>query len=92
MKWFLVSLIVLLSGCATVTAPVKHSLPDLPPALSEKCAELKLLSKDEEKLSEFLKIVIQNYTLYHECGARHDMLVKWYNEQKHIHDAVFNKK
>lgn len=80
-----------LTGC-TVTVPVKHSLPDIPPLLKERCPDLLLLAEKEERLSEFVKVVTQNYTMYHECGAKHELLVKWYLEQKQIHDTVHNKK
>ena len=85
-------IVALCAGCATVSAPVGHGLPSPPQVLIERCPDLILLPEKEEKLSEFIKVVTQNYTLYHECGAKHELLVKWYHEQKQIHDAVFNKK
>ncbi len=92
MKLLLLIPFLIITGCATVSAPVKHSLPEAPAMLVERCPELKQLPDNEEKLSELLKVVIHNYTLYHECGAKHELLVKWYNEQRQVHDAVFNKK
>jgi len=85
-------IVALCAGCATVSVPVGHALPSPPQILIERCPDLVLLPEKEEKLSEFIKVVTQNYTLYHECGAKHELLVKWYQEQKQIHDTVFNKK
>ena len=94
MKYFIFILVIIatvLSGCS-VTVPVKHGLADMPQMLIERCPDLMLLPDKEERLSELIKVVSQNYTLYHECGAKHELLVKWYIEQKQIHDAVHNKK
>jgi len=92
MKIFLLVLVFFISGCARVTVPVKHSLPELPAVLAERCPDLLKLKENEEKLSELIKTVVGNYILYHECGSRHELLVKWYKEQKQIHDSVHNKK
>lgn len=91
MRCLLAATVFTLAGC-TVTTPVKHGLSDMPKMLIERCPDLVLLPEKEERLSEFVKVVSQNYTLYHECGAKHELLVKWYIEQKQIHDAVHNKK
>lgn len=89
---FITPIAALCVGCATVSVPVGHALPEPPQILTERCPDLVLLPEKEERISEFLKAVTQNYTLYHECGAKHELLVKWYREQKQIHDAVHNKK
>ena len=89
MKYVVIASLLLLTGC--VTAPVKHAFPAPPEAITERCPDLNLLAQDEERLSEFLKVVTKNYTLYYECATKHDLLVKWINEQKAIHDEVFNK-
>ena len=89
---FLPILAILLTGCGSVSVPVRHSLADPPQLLTERCPELRLLPEDETRLSEFLKIVTFNYTTYHECATKQELLVKWYKEQKEIHDSVFNKK
>lgn len=92
MKIGALALSLMLTGCATVTAPVQHSLPEPPKVIIERCPDLLVLPEKEERLSELIKVVTQNYMMYHECGAKHDLLVKWYNEQKQLHDAVHNKK
>ena len=82
---------LLLTGCLT-TAPVRHALPDMPPLLTERCVDLKLMADKEEKLSELMKVVTQNYMMYHECATKHDLIIKWYKEQKQIHDVIHDKK
>lgn len=90
MKSLLITpLLLLLSGC--ITAPIKHSFPKPPDLIVEKCQDLNKLADNEQQISEFLKVVVKNYTLYHECAAKHELLVKWLKEQSEIHDATFNK-
>jgi hypothetical protein len=89
MKYILIACLFLLTGC--VATPVKHQFPKLPEAISERCPDLNKLNENEEQLTEFLKVVTKNYSLYYDCAAKHDLLVKWINDQKAIHDAVFNK-
>ena len=89
MRLLLITLVLLLSGC--VATPVKHALPEAPEKLTTTGPKLKELPLDEERLTEFLKTVTQNYTTYYECAVKHDGLVEWYQIQKKIHDDVFNK-
>lgn len=88
MKYLLLCSLIFLTGCVT---PVKHSFPAPPDLIVEKCKSLDTINPDEERLSEFLKVVTKNYNLYYECAAKHELIVKWLNEQRTIHDAVFNK-
>lgn len=90
MKIIVLLPLLLLTGCFG-TAPVKHALPEPPKQVIESCPGLGMLDENEERLSELLKVVTQNYTKYHECATKHDYLVKWYRDQKAVHDAVFNK-
>ena len=89
MRLLLIALALLLSGC--VATPVKHELPEAPEKLIKACPKLKEMPLDEERLTEFLKTVTQNYTTYYECAVKHDGLIEWYQIQKKIHDGVFNK-
>ena len=89
MKLLLIALALLLSGC--VATPVKHELPEAPEKLIKACPKLKEMPVDEERLTEFLKTVTQNYTTYYECAVKHDGLIEWYQIQKKIHDDVSNK-
>ena len=89
MKYILLVPLLFLTGC--FTTPVKHAFPKPPENILERCPDLNLIAQDEERLTEFLKVVTKNYGLYYECSAKHDLLVKWINEQKAIHDEVFDK-
>ena len=80
MKYIALASLLLLTGC--IATPVKHAYPTPPEQVVERCPDLNQLAENEEQLTEFLKIVTKNYTLYHECASKHDLLVKWINEQK----------
>ena len=88
MKYIVILMSIFLAGC--VTAPVKHKLPDLPKEISAKCETLNLVSEGEEKLSELLKVINQNYGLYYDCMIKQESLVEWYIKQKKIHDDLHN--
>lgn len=87
MKYIILSLILLLSGCATKVAPIVVKFPQAPATLLEKCPTLNTLPEDS-KLSDVAKTVTQNYTLYHECVIKHDAWIDWYQQQKEIFDNV----
>jgi hypothetical protein len=69
-----------LFGCST-TVPVKTKFPEAPASLLEKCQELNK-AKDNSSLSEIIKTVTSNYSLYHECAAKHESFIEWYHVQK----------
>ncbi len=83
---FLVPFIFVLSGCLT-TAPVKRNFPEVPKELMEACPDLKL-TEPTDKLSDVLKVVVENYGQYHECKIKVDTWVEWYKTQKQIFDSV----
>ena len=84
MKYTLI-LALLLSGCTVV--PVKHTFPEAPVTLLEKCAPLQPL-QENAKLSDVAKNVINNYTAYHLCSSKHDSFVEWYHVQKKIFEEL----
>ena len=84
---FLISLIVLLSGCAT-KVPVAMKFPAAPESLLITCKDLEQAKPNEEQLSEVLKVVVKNYGQYHECSANVEAWIDWYNQQKKITDSV----
>jgi hypothetical protein len=73
--------LVFLAGCTT-TVPVKRNFPDAPDRLMKPCTELKQIEKADPVLSEVIKTVAENYTLYHECSLKNDAWIEWYNVQK----------
>ena len=76
----LLSIAIFLTGCST-TVPVVMKFPDAPPILMEKCQELIKL-KEDAKLSDVATVVVQNYTLHHECSIKVDAWMEWHKEQK----------
>ena len=87
MKYIILSLALLLSGCATKAVPIVVKFPQAPATLLEKCPPLKTLPEDS-KLSDVAKTVTQNYTLYYECVIKYDAWIDWYQQQKEIFDNV----
>ncbi len=78
--------VVLLTGCL-VTTPVKRNFPEVPKELMEACPDLKK-TDPTEKLSEVLKVVVDNYSQYHECKIKVDTWAEWYKTQKDIFESV----
>lgn len=87
MKFLVLSLSVLLTGCATVV-PVTAKFPDAPIILTQQCPDLNKIEGDKVAITEMLKVVVQNYTLYWECATKVDGWNKWYTEQKILFDIV----
>jgi hypothetical protein len=77
--------IVLLAGC--LATPVKRNFPEVPKEIMETCPDLKNVEQTE-KLSEVLKVVVDNYGQYHECKIKVDTWMEWYKTQKQIFDSV----
>ncbi len=78
MRYLLIAF--LLTGCTVV--PVKQKFPDAPKEMMTSCNELKLIDKNETKLSEVVSNVVSNYSDYHECKAKNDAWIEWYKKQK----------
>ena len=85
MKYLLLTL--LLAGCSTVV-PVKQKFPEAPPALREQCEQLKQVQGSNVSITDLLKVVVHNYTLYHECSTKVEGWQEWYNEQERIFKDV----
>ena len=81
MKYLLLTL--LLAGCTTVV-PVKQKFPEAPAALREQCEQLKQVQGTNVSITDLLKVVVQNYTLYHECSTKVEGWQEWYTEQERI--------
>ncbi len=87
MKKLILSLAVLLTACST-PAPIKPKFPDVPTALTERCESLKKVEGDKVAITEMLKVVVQNYTLYYECSTKVEGWNEWYEGQKKIYESV----
>jgi len=86
MRTLIFALAITLAGCTSV--PVKQKFPDAPSALKERCENLKKIEGDKVAITEMLKVIVQNYTLYYECSTKVDGWNEWYNEQKKIYESV----
>ena len=56
--------------------------------LEIKCENLKKIEGDKVAITEMLKVIVHNYSLYYECSTKVDGWQDWYNEQKKIFDNV----
>ena len=86
MKYIILIFAFLVTGCATVSVPVKAKFPAIPDTLVAKCPELEKI-QDDAKLSDMIKIISKNYTSYHECALKHDAIIEWYKVQKTIYES-----
>ena len=86
MKYLLI--ILLLAGCSTTVVPVKQKFPNATPELMKKCESLKKIEGDKVAITEMIKVIVHNYSLYYECSTKVDGWQDWYNEQKKIFDNV----
>jgi len=85
MRYLLLAL--LLTGCSTLV-PVAPKWPAVPKEVSETCPTLKETPKDTTKLSVVVDTVVQNYSTYYECQAKHEAWTIWYKEQRRIYEEV----
>ena len=79
-----------LTGCSCVV-PVKQTFPELPEQLNQQCKELTQIENPTITLSEFLKVVTSNYSLYHECASQVESLLDWYRSQASLYNNVKTK-
>lgn len=87
MKYLIVLVTALLIGCSTAV-PVKPKFPEAPQALKDKCESLRKIDGDRVAITEMLKVVIHNYTLYYECSTKVEGWQDWYETQKKIYEGV----
>jgi inhibitor of KinA sporulation pathway (predicted exonuclease) len=80
-------LLILIAGCTTVV-PVTQKFPAAVPALTEKCEDLRKIEGDRVAITDMLKTIVENYSLYYQCSAKVDGWNEWYQQQKKIYEAV----
>lgn len=80
----------ILSSCAMfeTVVPVARHFPDVPKTLQEKCNDLKTIQGDKVSITDMLKTVVENYTMYYQCSTKVEGWQEWYTEQKKIFDEV----
>jgi hypothetical protein len=76
----IVLLSCLLSACSLL--PVQRKFPDAPPELLKKCQDLKLVPENTTAITDMLKVVVENYAIYHECANRNSGWQQWHEKQK----------
>lgn len=87
MKSLVLVMSMLLAGC--IATPVKRNFPEVPPELIKQCEDLQQVSTANPlAVTELLKTVIANYTLYYQCANRVEGWQEWYDTQKKIFDSV----
>lgn len=89
MKQLGFAFLFLLTGCVHAV-PVAPKFPEAPATLQEKCAQLKEATEGMT-LSEFTKVVVGNYILYHECERKVEGWNEWYTKQKKIFEDATKK-
>lgn len=87
MKYLIVLIAFLMTGCASISVPVKAKFPVMPETLLIQCPQLEPV-KEDAKLSDITKVITKNYTTYYECAVKHDAIVEWYKIQKTIYESV----
>ena len=91
MKFLSIILItVVLSSCSMFKQPVPvvPKFHNATPDLMKKCEELKKIYVDKVSITDMLKVVVNNYTLYYECSTKVDGWQDWYNEQKKTYESI----
>ena len=87
MRLVIIPLVILLSACSTVV-PVKQKFPEAPVSLTEKCENLMKLEGDKVSITDMLKVIVKNYSMYYECSTKVEGWNDWYIEQKKIFDSI----
>ena len=94
MKKILLLLITfILSSCAYFKQPVPivPKFPDPVPELMIKCNDLKTVQGEKVTITDMLKVIVENYTLYYECSTRVEGWQDWYTEQRKIFENIKTK-
>lgn len=87
MKLLLLSSVLFISACSTVV-PVKQKFPEAPISLTEKCENLMKIEGDKVSITDMLKVIVKNYSMYFECSTKVEGWNEWYMEQKKIFDSI----
>lgn len=80
--------LVLLSGCSMITKylPAKPKFPEPSKILTEPCPDLRQIEGNNVAITELLRLVVENYSLYHECSLKNEGWNDWYKKQKEVYD------
>jgi uncharacterized protein YcfL len=87
MKSYSILLSLLLVGCST-TVPVVAKFPEAPKSLTENCSPLKKIEGENISIVDLHKVVVENYTIHHECAVKVEGWNEWYVKQKQIFEEI----
>ncbi len=87
MKYSILALVFFLSACSTAV-PVKQKWPEVPKELLEKCESLRKADTSKTGITDLLKTVVENYSLYYQCSAKVEGWQEWYDGQKKIFESA----
>ena len=81
-------LAMFISSCAMIERymPAKPKFPEPIKELTLPCPDLKQIEGDQVAITELLKTVVNNYSLYYECSMKNEGWNKWYTERKNIYE------
>lgn len=88
MKNIILLTALLLTGCVSIKVPVQKKFPDVPPVLMEPCPEKLREHPQSEKLSDQIRVVVENYGEYYICKEKLAEFQIWYKEQKKLYESV----
>lgn len=81
----------ILIGCTSIP-PVTPRFPTQDSKdLLTKCPDLKQIEGNQVAITDLLKSIVHNYTLYYECSLKNENWIRWYKEQKQLYDSILNK-
>jgi hypothetical protein len=83
-------LLLSLTGCNFLAkpVPVKRNFPEAPAELKKMCEDLMQIEPGKNSITDMLKVVVHNYTLYHECSNKVEGWNEWYEAQRKIFESV----
>jgi hypothetical protein len=92
-KIILILPVFLLSGCifSKQPVPIAPKFPDATPELLKKCENLMTIEGDKIPITDLLKTVVNNYSLYYACSNKVEGWQEWYIKQKKNYDSIGNK-
>lgn len=88
MRLFIVAVASLTLTACTTFLPAKPKFPEPIKELTQPCPDLKRIEGDKVAITELLKTVVENYSLYHECSLKNDGWNEWYKKQREIYDKI----
>lgn len=89
--YLLAATAVLVTGCSTVSVPVVQQNPyEFPPSLLQECRDPEFINP-ESKLSDVIKIMIENNTRSTECRIAKRALNEAIEMRKRLYDSTMPK-